>query len=825
MLIHNIKSTFIYSGGSEFDLINPPEISNYKLYVEYSNFINNIVAIYGNQRSDERIPIFWTKQQSNDTILRVADPDSTLRSLIPGNIYYIICLNDTVLPFQIPETTNAKNFLKIDPPKIGPTFAVCENIVPVSTQHRNINLSKESGSILPLSIDISGIFPNNNYYYTISPIFSNWPATITQMSGFLERGGPTGVDGLVSSSIKTIVSYESCETISECTGNIPYSLIDTDNNYFNKNIFTLLNLNIYDEISELVFTDTINIQCDDCIPLLDYKIGKIYNPILTIDQPQYELSGSNFVNVIASYDKVNPFKTYTYHFDSLGANWPCRIRNASGSFVPEHVYKDSDGKIYGSGTIGSIFTFATSSWISDPSWANLNYALETYSDEAFIKNNLYAVLVLKIKDDDVDVSSCFTSVRCLDCFPEQIDCSALSLKINNTNLSYSTLTDTSRPGAEITLQQSCCDQDQHIYVDISGACSNSIYSYKFDSYPNILISPSSGNFSFSSASGRISAVANLNGQKLTTIQFTAKHSGDNTFATDSMIMRCRPIEITASGNYVINNSVDGSVTSNIIRELNGKYYLSPDLDTNGSYYWSKNAQDSWPRIWNPGSSILPPPSDNYWFISTNIYNTNYYTTGNLYPNTPLSLDWKSSYDLYEFEELPPTFRIFDHNNYPPSWASGTYVLYTGVDINSKNFYSKDGQDSWPRIWNPGTGLLYYYESQNRMNFQVNNASRNDLFGDIDLLWFLSELPPLSGLTVPETPPRLGDPIQGFDYYFNSGIYPLLPRIIVNDNVNPGFYGSNEIPPFLWLKTIPSTEPYVTTINVNQFQLYTSGNIQ
>jgi len=748
MLIHNIKSTFVYSGGSELDLINPPEISNYQLYVDYSNFINNVIAIYGDQRLDERIPIFWTKQQSNDTTLRIADHDSTLRSLKPGNIYYIICLNDTVLPLHIPETVNSREFLKTPDQKPIVIQPTCEHIKPISTEYRSIKLSKASGSILPLNIGISGIFPNSNYYYTIDPIFSNWPATVTQMSGFLERGGPTGVDGLVSSSIKTIVSYESCETISECTGNIPYSLIDTDNNYFNKNIFTLLNLNIYNEISELVFTDTINIQCDDCIPLLDYKIGEIYNPILTIDQPQYELTGSNFVNVIASYDKVNPFKTYTYHFDSLGANWPCRIRNASGSFVPEYVYKDSDGKIYGSGTIGSIFTFATSSGISDPSWANLNYALETYSDEAFIKNNLYAVLGLKIKDDDVDVSSCFTSVRCLDCFPEQIDCSALSLKINNTNLSYSTLTDTSRPGAEITLQQSCCDQDQYIYVDISGACSNSIYSYKFDSYPNILISPSSGNFSFSSASGRISAVANLNGQKLTTIQFTAKHSGNNTFATDSMLMRCRPVTIT----------VNGSIADE--ENFTGEYYLSPDLDTNGSYYWSKNAQGSWPRIWNPGSSLLPPPSDQYWFMSTAISDIFYHTTGNKYSNAPFSLYWITP-NAYSIPGNQETITVFNRMNLL-SWVNGNYIKYTGTDIQNNQFYSKDGEDTWPRIYRPGSGNLDYY-----------GFNQND-FGDKNLLWWLSELPPPSGLTVPATPPMPNGPSDGFDFYLNSGIYPLLP---------------------------------------------------
>lgn len=749
MLIHNTKSTFVYDGGSEFDLINPPEVSNYQLYVDYSNFINKIIAIYGDQRGDDRIPIFWTKQRSDTSISRVADPDSTLRSLIPGKVYYIICLNDTVLPLYIPETTNSKEFLKINPPKPEPSEVICEQVIPVSTHYRDINLSKSSGSTLPLNIEISGIFPNKNYLYTIAPIFSNWPATVTQMSGYLERGGPIGSDGLISSSIKTILSYESCETISQCTGNIPYSLIDTDNNYFHKNIFTLLNINIYDETSSIVFTDTINILCDDCIPLLDYTVGKKYNPTLNINQSQFELTLNNFVDISASYNKINPFNTYSYSFESVDANWPCRIRNISGSFVPEYVYKDTDGKLYGSGTIKSIFTFATSSGLSDPNWSNLDYTLETYSDQNFIKNNLYAALKLIIKDDtDSELSSCFTSVRCVDCFPYQTDCSALSLKINDTNLSYNTLTDTSRPGAEITLEQSCCDRDQHIYVDITGACPTTVYNYKFTSYPDILISPSSGYFSFSAHSGRISAVANLNGQDATTIQFTAQQSGTNTFATDSMIMRCRPITITVSN---INHLTQG---------LSGQYYLSPNLDINGSYYWSKDAQDSWPRIWNPGSSILPPPSDNYWFISSSINDISILTTGILYPNTPFGTYYLKNDDSYNDGHTP---------NY-----NGSFILSTNLDINGSHFYSLDGLDSWPRIYRPGTGLLSYYSMDDLLNGLFSSDDQN-------LLWVIASAPPSSGLSVPLSPP-MNNPQQSQNDsnmdvggFFSSPNYPLPPQ--------------------------------------------------
>jgi hypothetical protein len=243
-------------------------------------------------------------------------------------------------------------------------------------------------------------------------------------------------------------------------------------------------------------------------------------------------------------------------------------------------------------------------------------------------------------------------------------------------------------------------------------------------------------------------VTNLNGQDVTTIQFTAKHSGNNTFATDSMLMRCRPVTIT----------VNGSIADE--ENFTGEYYLSPDLDTNGSYYWSKNAQDSWPRIWNPGSSLLPPPSDQYWFMSTAISDIFYHTTGNKYSNAPFSLYWITP-NAYSIPGNQETITVFNRTNLL-SWVNGNYIKYTGTDIQNNQFYSKDGEDTWPRIYRPGSGILNYH-----------GFNQND-FGDKDLLWWLSELPPNSGLTVPATPPMPNSADQGFDFYLNSGIYPLVP---------------------------------------------------
>lgn len=792
MLINNIQSTFVYNGGSELDLMNAPELSDafpHELYIDYHNFINTVLAIYGNQRSDDRIPVFWTKQQVNDSSKRVPDQDSTLRSLVPGNVYYVVCSNNTVLPLKIPQTINAKEFIKTKILlNINSIHQNCDNVLPVSTEYRNINLSKESGSLYPINIDITGLLPNNNYFFTIDPIFSNWPANVTQFSGYLERGGPTGLNGLTSASIKTIFSYESCSDISSCTGNIPYSSIETDNNYFYNNIFSILKVNLYDESSKLIFNDTINIVCNNCLPILDNTLGQQDPPSVKINQSQTELTTNNHTTITAMYNKINPYKNYTYNFESLGANWPCRIRNISGSFTPEHVYKDTNGKIYGSGNITSVFTFANTSNITDMNWSNLEYSLEDYSDEEFIKNNIYAVLQLNIKDGQEVLSSTSTTIRCSDCLSPEQDCSQTVININNTNTNFNNaLTDTSRPGSEITVEYSCCDQDQDIYVDISGACCETLYSYEFTSYPTILISPSTGSFSFSSDNGRISAVANLNGNSSTVIKFTAKHSGSNSFSSDSILMRCRPVTITVSGLIADQEN------------FTGQYRLSNTLDSNNSYFWSKDGSDSWPRIWNPGSSLLPPPSDQYWFMSTGISDILYHTTGNKYPNAPFSLYWitPNADSIPENQEI---ITVFNRTNLF-SWENGNYIKYTGTDIQNNQFYSKDGQDTWPRIYRPGSGILNYH-----------GFNQND-FGDKNLLWWLSELPPNSGLTVPATPPMPNSPNQGFDFYLNSGIYPLLP-------LTTGL---------TWLNNTGPTFRIPTTINSYKNNLFpnliSSGNIQ
>ena len=588
MLINTIKSTFIYDGGNEFDLINPPDQSNYALYIEYNKFINSIVAIYGNQRSTENIPVFWTKQVNNDNLSRIADPDSTLKTLIPGKSYYVLCLNKSVLPLKIPSIDNTNEFLKIDHLEESDSIipSSCNNIIPTSTSYRSVQLTKQSGSVYPLNISLSGLIPDHAYSFTIDPIYSNWPLTLSKFSGTLERNGPIDSNKLISSSIKSILSYESCEDINECTGNIPYSLIDTNNNYYYKNIFSVFNVNLYDANSGIIFQDSVNISCDECIDIIDFKLGEPSVPTIKIDTSNILLSDNNHIKITATYNNINPFENYTYNFFSYGSNWPSRIRNVSGSIVPEKIYVNGSEQVRASGKIDAIFTFSPTYNVSDTQWSNLNYVLDDYVEETFVKNNIYTMLGLSITNSSSGKESvASTYIRCVNCLPDPPTCiSGLSLNMNDTNIFYPELTGIARPGSEITLERSCCGSDRYVYVNINNACCEKVYNYSFTSNPSIVIAPQSGQFSFGDGSGTISCLVNLNNRPASAIQCTVYDQETDTTTTDSMILRCKPVTITVGGS------------DSVGRKVNGKYYLSNIKDSNNKNFWSQDGLNSYPRI-------------------------------------------------------------------------------------------------------------------------------------------------------------------------------------------------------------------------------------
>jgi hypothetical protein len=109
MIIYSKTAIFKYDGETSFDLFNAP--SNYKVQSNYYKFINNVLYIYGQTKSDNTIPVFFTKTIPSTT-KREPDTGSTLRNLDPQQTYYIVLSSEENLPLIIPKNINSEEFLK-----------------------------------------------------------------------------------------------------------------------------------------------------------------------------------------------------------------------------------------------------------------------------------------------------------------------------------------------------------------------------------------------------------------------------------------------------------------------------------------------------------------------------------------------------------------------------------------------------------------------------------------------------------------------------------------------------------------------------------------
>jgi hypothetical protein len=537
MIIQKKQSIIAYKADRSFNLMREP--LNDRLNFVYHNFLNNVLCIYGDQKKNGSIPVFWTKNIVGSTN-RSPHESSTLTELSPNQTYYILLINENKIPIEIPEHITSKEFLQTESIESNCELTDYCDGQPVigSTSHRNIVLTQASGYSYNIDIPITNLYPNTSYDFSITSNYSNWPAQLSTTLGSIERASLTNNIGYTSGVLRSVFSY--IPSGSSLSNSIPYSGIDTNDVFYTKNIFSILNLSIYSD-NKLLIKDTINIKCYDCLP-----IDKIDNPTITLSQKEgiktnvVQLSGINNLStsVFATYDKLDSTKTYELEFDSLGSNWPCFIGPKNIFVKPQKLYSVS-GITYGSGSVEAIFRFSP---ISNPSgsWSNLPYNLDSFYNEEFIKQNLYNNLQVKLKDVD-NIYSDSLMIRGIDNISPETQCvDKLVIKFDNSNLSYPVLTTINRPGSEFTLDKTCCSKDQILNISINGACCGSNYNYYFSSSnPSVSIAPSSGVVAFGDGSGRVSCVYNLNGVPGATIRFKLQDSKNNQFATDDIIVRCK----------------------------------------------------------------------------------------------------------------------------------------------------------------------------------------------------------------------------------------------------------------------------------------------
>lgn len=540
MIIYSKNAIFKYDGETSFDLLNPPKIKDTS---NYYKFINSVVYIYGETKFDGTIPVFFTKIIPSTT-QRQADQNSTLTSLDPQKTYYIVLSSETNLPIQVPYNITSEEFLSIqycETPSCSDSQSCYGKPDIIVKDYHNIELN--NNYTYDLNLTVNNLYSYDQYYYEIQPVYSNWPAKLSSLSGHIERSSKD-LDHLGYSSgiIKSFFSYYPSGENYE--NSIPYDTnIDINSNHYFKNIFTILNLSIYSKNMDLLFNDNINIRCNSCLPNKN-RTPPIFN-ISTVPgnfNPEHEVFCSGLIPIYINYSGLDPSKTYSFSFFSAGSNWPCKISPKINNIIPESLYEDTNSNmIYGTGTVVTNFMLSP---IYNPygSWPNLQYNLEPFYQEKFIDKNIYNILSLSINEstnniyrDSIIIKGSIDSKyeNCID---------SLYVKFDDTNNTYPSggLTENNRPGSEINLlDKLCCNQDQILTATISGACCGKEYDYRFySSNQYVSIAPLSGTIAFGDGIGKIGTVYNLNNRPGTTVRLVILDKTTNTYAVDNIILRC-----------------------------------------------------------------------------------------------------------------------------------------------------------------------------------------------------------------------------------------------------------------------------------------------
>jgi hypothetical protein len=530
MIIQANNTVYKYSGSQVLNLMKEPSPdSSRQLYNDYHDFINSIDAIYGTQDSVGSIPVFRTKISLSSDDLE-PDPDSTLKHLIPNESYLFIVNSDSYLPLKIPNPIGFEDFVTKAPGVKKSTIKCC----PFINIETSADLDESTGNTYIIRAKISDMLSNEKYFYEITPIFSNWPAQLSVVSGEIVVPQEPDSQGNVEGQIESIFSYYKYLT-ENLENSIPYSINkSTDNIFYNQNIFTLLNLKIFNNKCS-IYDKNIVVKCHSCVN------NNVCPKANIISQ------GSDETRYITTFLSNLQYNTqYRYEFTTDSSNLRARISPVSGI-----IYK---GKDQTSATLYSVFKFCDN--FDDD--CNLNSTLtNSYSDPA-VSAKIYTNLVFNlypIEETYCDPVSANTLIECNRCFDTNNFRTSITFsrpeyrESGMVSQEYPTLgpglvaNSLDRPNSEYNLYTSglnlpCCDKPATLKLLIKDAIPGDKYTYDFSSYPEITIIPSTGIISFGNSSGVISVLGYLEGKKSSSIHVALTHEKTNQKASSASIIRC-----------------------------------------------------------------------------------------------------------------------------------------------------------------------------------------------------------------------------------------------------------------------------------------------
>ena len=604
MNIVSLNAFFVYKGGYKLDLMSPPPPTESILYSQYLKLIDSVSSIYGEQRPDGTIPVFYTKQRivnsaGSNQAVRVPDENSTLKELVPGRAYYFVPRSQQYLPVNIPQTLNFFNFIQIDEksldylkykelislissaqPSTGggssigiqsvSTLDCCPKIVVKELVNNKVIINGFKGV---LKIQVNNLIPDENYYYFLEPVFSNWPIKISPLKGSIKKSGPTNADGFVSATISLF--YTTYKTTNDAdSDSFSYSLPDPKKYryYEQDNILSTVNISI------------VHSDANKCLP-----VSKIFdiNPVLpdTVCQ-KIKLFPSGTVQLGQTLDaefntkqhihgvitNLDPDNDYKYYFRSKSASWPANIKPISGILNPSNR---DNGVAY----VHGLFSFCASGSVD--SCSNLDYeyvapnvtltASQNNENQSttFIRTispNIYSNLELVVEPLASGLCSGVSqdvSIVCKKCMPYndivEYVVNSGNLKHEKLSVSIDTLQDskvwpfnkqnayqfpfvfsaTSRPLAEINVSGQSCKEGIPLKLFVSGVVSGEKYDCDWNSYiPGVNIIPKTSTVTFNHPTGMIIVSGYLNDNSSAPIDVLLTHQASQVSVSDFAIIRC-----------------------------------------------------------------------------------------------------------------------------------------------------------------------------------------------------------------------------------------------------------------------------------------------
>lgn len=338
MIIDKKFSIITYAGSEPLNLMakddniaNNPIKNN-----EWDSLMQAVDSIYGTQRPDNTIPVFWTRRFSsidsfgNISYRYAPHPESTLTQLNFKGSYYIILRDSSLVPLRIPFNGSLGNLVlgyvnTEDPPLVSPALP-------------DITLDKDSFEYV-FKPQIINLVPYESYSYSWKVISANWPVVANALSGVLK---PASATGTINSSMTF------CPTTGECSNNIlPYSLPEECSLEQSKDPYITLQLSIKPEAAGAEsLGDPFTITCDDCLPRPRINISGIDNSLVV--EPTDDASPTPSYSFQLTFNNLELDTEYSYQIETLKVDWPIvYVSPISGSFVNKSSNTlPIDGKFY-----------------------------------------------------------------------------------------------------------------------------------------------------------------------------------------------------------------------------------------------------------------------------------------------------------------------------------------------------------------------------------------------------------------------------------------------------------------------------------------------